>query len=30
MYEWTIPGRKTHSASWYMVAGISMLSLAIW
>ncbi len=30
MYEWTIPGKKEHSWSWYMVAGISMLSLAIW
>ena len=30
MFEWTIPGRKNHSASWYTIAGILTLSLAIW
>ncbi len=30
MYEWIVPGRKDHSPSWYMLAGISLLSLAIW
>lgn len=30
MFEWTVPGKKNHSASWYTIAGILTLSLAIW
>lgn len=30
MFEWIVPGRKNHSASWYTIAGIIALSLSIW
>lgn len=30
MHEWIVPGKKNHSASWYTIAGILTLSLAIW
>ena len=30
MFIWQVPGRKNHSAQWYMIAGIFCVSLAIW
>ncbi len=30
MYTWTIPGKKNHSPTWYLFAGIFTVSLAIW
>jgi hypothetical protein len=30
MFNWQVPGRKNHTAKWYITAGIFALSLAIW
>lgn len=30
MYNWTITTKREHSASWYIIAGIATISLAVW
>lgn len=30
MYNWTIATKREHTASWYIIAGITTISLAVW
>jgi len=30
MYNWTIATKREHTASWYIIAGIATISLAVW